>query len=225
MKSSVNHFNYERLYSYRFRDISEKSRADVWRVISKYLYVELNKPKCMLDVACGRGEFINSVPSEEKWGIDLVDSLSLFSEDSDVKFVLGDVFSADLPLEYFDAILISNFLEHIESQQQIAQLLNQAFRLLKTGGRIAIMGPNFRYCYKNYFDCADHTIPLSHISVAEHVYSAGFTIRSVYKKFLPYSFRTSFLPQTPFLVSLYLRIPLMWSILGKQMLVIAERQT
>ena len=44
---------------------------------------------------------------------------------------------------------------------------------MQPGGRIAIMGPNFRYCAKNYFDCADHTVILSHIGVEEHVYAAG----------------------------------------------------
>ena len=52
--------------------------------------------------------------------------------------------------------------------------------------------------------------------------AAGFTIVSVYPKFLPYTF-SGRLPSHPALVRAYLRIPFAWRILGKQFLVIAER--
>jgi hypothetical protein len=93
---------------------------------------------------------------------------------------------------------------------------------LTSGGRIAILGPNFKYCGREYFDCADHVLALSHVSVAEHLYAAGFSIEEVIPRFLPFSFR-SILPVSPLFTRAYLRTRPAWRILGKQFLVIASK--
>jgi hypothetical protein len=84
------------------------------------------------------------------------------------------------------------------------------------------MGPNFRYCSREYFDFADHTVILTERGVEEHLYAAGFQIVAVHPRFLPYTF-TGRLPSHPALVRAYLRLPLAWRLLGKQFLAIAER--
>ena len=90
------------------------------------------------------------------------------------------------------------------------------------GGRIAVMGPNFRYCKNAYFDMADHTTILTHRAIVEHLYAAGFTPERVEPQFLPYSF-SGRNPTSPVLVRAYLRFPPAWRIMGKQFLVIARR--
>jgi hypothetical protein len=69
---------------------------------------------------------------------------------------------------------------------------------------------------------ADHTVILTHRSVAEHLYAAGFEITSVTPRFLPYSF-TGRLPATAALIRLYLALRPAWRVLGKQFLVIAHK--
>src|SRR5258708_32947582 len=97
------------------------------------------------------------------------------------------------------------------------------FRCLKPGGRIAVMGPNFKYAYRDYFDFADHTVILTELGLAEHLYGAGFEIESIYPKFLPLSFRGG-IPVSRFLVRTYLSLPLAWRIMGKQCLLVATKQ-
>ena len=63
------------------------------------------------------------------------------------------------------------------------------------GGRIAIMGPNFRYCSKEYFDWPITTSILTHVAIAEHLYAAGFEPQRVIPRYLPYSFRGSCPPR------------------------------
>ncbi len=75
----------------------------------------------------------------------------------------------DLPPQYFDAIFVSNFLEHLNSQEEVAIFLKRLYSTIKNGGRIVIMGPNFKYAYKEYFDFADHKIILSELGVTEHL--------------------------------------------------------
>jgi len=217
---TVSSINYERLYSYRFRDVDQASREAVWREIACYVYTRMGEPEAVLDPAAGRGEFIAAVPAAERWGVDLVSQGD--AEAAGVKMIISDIMDADLPDGHFDGVFISNFLEHLPDQNTVAAALGKLRTVMEPGGRIAVMGPNFRYCAREYFDCADHTVPLTHVAVTEHLYAAGFDITAVTPRFLPYSFR-GLLPPSPLLTRTYLRAPALWRLLGKQFLVIARK--
>jgi hypothetical protein len=186
--------NYERLYTYRFRGIDQAGRQAVWREIARYAHVRMGAPQRVLDPAAGRGEFITAVSAAERWGIDLVGQ----------------------------GVLLSNFLEHLPGQNAVAAVLGKLHAAMEPGGRIAVIGPNFRYCPREYFDCADHTVILTHVATAEHLHAAGFSVTTVIPRFLPYSFR-GLLPPSPLLTRIYLRIPPLWPLLGKQFLVLARK--
>lgn len=145
----------ERLYAFRFRNVDQSRREAVWREIAAYLYRLLGRPEVVLDPAAGRGEFINAVPSGERWAVDTADMQPDMGDD--VRFVRSDILEADLPTNHFDAVFVSNFLEHLPNPEAVQRFLSRMHHSLCDGGRIAIMGPNFRYCSKDYFDCDDHT--------------------------------------------------------------------
>jgi len=213
--------NYQRLYQYRFRDVAQTTRDAAWREIAAHVYEELGRPQRVLDPAAGRGEFVNAVPAPERWAVDAV-GYEEGAHDPAVKVLVSDIFDVELPEEYFDAVWVSNFLEHLASQEAVATLLEKMRKSLRAGGRIGVMGPNFRYCADEYFDCADHRLIFTHVAIAEHLYAAGFEPLRVVPRFLPYSFRGR-LPARPAMVRRYLRTPRAWPLLGKQFLVIGER--
>lgn len=213
--------NYDRIYQYRFQQISHEKKKVIWSIIANFFYGLLGKPQRILDSAGGMCEFINAIPSEERWTVDIVDAIRKFAA-PEVKLIIGDVLTVDLPKNYFDAVFISNFLEHLHSQEEVAFFLERMYSCLKPGGKIGIIGPNFKYCYREYFDFADHTVVLSELGVAEHLYGAGFTIEKSYSRFLPLSFRGG-LPIHPTLVKLYMHMPFVWTVLGKQFLFIAQK--
>lgn len=214
--------DYERLYSYRFRNVDQDRRRQVWAEIARYVTERsLGSPQRLLDPAAGRREFIDVAPAPERWGVDQVAHFEA-GNDRAVKFVVSEVMSADLPPQYFDGIFVSNFLEHLESQQRVFEFLRRMYELSSDGGRIAILGPNFRFCSREYFDYADHSVVLTHKAVAEHLYTAGFEVVSSAPRFLPYSF-TGWLPASAGLTRAYLNLPLAWRVLGKQFLVVGER--
>src|ERR1700689_3611093 len=159
--------NYERLYDYRFRDVNQESRQAVWREIATYVHGRMGKPQRVLDPAAGRGEFITAVPAAERWGVDMVKQADL--EAAGVRMIVADIMDAQLPEAPFDGVFLSNFLEHLPSQDAVGTVLGKLRAAMAPGGRIAIIGPNFRYCAREYFDCADHTVILSHVSMAEHL--------------------------------------------------------
>jgi ubiquinone/menaquinone biosynthesis C-methylase UbiE len=213
--------NYDRIYGYRFKDIDQVKKLSTWKIIAEFIYHKLDKPQSILDPAAGNCEFINQVPSAVRWAVDMNEQTRSVAA-KEVNVVIGNNLTAGLPLNYFDAVYISNFLEHLHSQEEVAEFLGKMYGVLKTGGRLCVMGPNFKYCYKEYFDFADHTVVLSELGVAEHLYGAGFTIRESYPKFLPLSFRGN-IPVTGFLVNMYLKMPFAWNLMGKQFLIMAQK--
>lgn len=213
--------NYQRLYEYRFRGIDQGTRAEVWKVISRHVHEAMGRPQRVLDPAAGRGEFINAVPAQERWAVDMV-AYEEGTHEPGVNVIVSDIFEADLPEGHFDGIWVSNTLEHLLSQEAVATFLEKMHGLLAPGGRIAIMGPNFRYCANEYFDCADHTLIFTHTAIAEHLYAAGFEPERIEPRYLPYSFRGR-LPPQPALVQRYLQTPPLWRVLGKQFLVIGRK--
>jgi hypothetical protein len=213
--------NYQRLYEYRFRDVNQAARTAVWDEIAPFMHEQLGRPERVLDPAAGRGEFINSVPASERWAVDQVEYAE-GTYGAGVHSIVSDIFDAELPDNYFGGIFVSNFLEHLLGQEAVATFLEKMHAATSSGGRIAIMGPNFRYCSREYFDMADHTVILTHNGVAEHLYAAGFVPERVEPRFLPYSF-TGRLPPSPALSRRYLQTPAAWRLLGKQFLVIGRR--
>lgn len=213
--------DHQRLYEYRFRGIDQAARTEVWREIAPWIHRAMGAPARVLDPAAGRGEFINFVPAGERWAVDLVPYEEGTFEPG-VRFVVSDVFEAELPSEHFGGIFVSNFLEHLPTQERCAEFLERMCEVTAPGGRIAVMGPNFRYAAREYFDCADHTLVFTHTAIAEHLYAAGFEPERIEPRFLPYSFRGK-LPPSPALVRRYLRTPPAWKLLGKQFLVIGRR--
>ncbi len=214
--------NFERLYQYRFREIEQSTRVEAWNEISPVVWELMDRPKSILDPAAGRCEFINAVPAQERWAVDQV----LYPEASqrpDTTVITSDIMLADLPSQHFEGVFISNFLEHLESQEAVAALLEKMHGILAPGGRIGILGPNIRYASREYWDFADHVVPLSHLAVAEHLYAAGFEPAKVIPRFLPYSFRQR-LPSSPQLIRRYLRSPWAWRFLGKQFFLVGVRR-
>jgi hypothetical protein len=214
--------NYQRLYQYRFRNVDQSARTAIWREIAEYVHNLLGRPDKVLDPAAGRGEFINAVPAQERWAVDQV-AYAEGTYDPGVRSIVSDVLIADLPQRHFTGIFVSNFLEHLPTQETVAAFLGRMYESTAPGGRIAVMGPNFRYCKSQYFDMADHTLIFTHRAIAEHLYASGFEPERVIPRFLPYSF-TGLLPPSPQLTRLYLKFPTGWRLLGKQFLVIGQRR-
>ncbi len=120
-----------------------------------------------------------------------------------------------------DAVFTSNFFEHLPTKSHLEQTLLQAFRVLKRGGALIAMGPNIKYAPGEYWDFYDHHIALTESSLAEVMKKCGFSIEKVTDRFLPYTMSNS--KRYPlWTLRLYLLLPVIWPLFGKQFLVIAR---
>jgi len=209
-------------YRNRF-ERSKEYRAQVWRILcNDFFSTYIPASSRVLDVGCGWGEFINHIQAREKHAIDLnpdaADKLA-----SEVKFHHQDC-SATWPIEdgALDIVFSSNFLEHLPNKQLIDRTLAEAYRALKPGGVLMLMGPNIRYAAREYWDFWDHHIPISDRSIAEAASLCGFKILRQTDRFLP--FTMSGTKETPtFLIRAYLRMPFVWRWFGKQFFVVCRK--
>ena len=213
--------NYRRIYEYRFRNISDARKTAVWRNVARHVKTLMPRAEKILDPSAGQCEFVNHVEAREVWAVDREEGFIRAARPG-VKILTGDIFDIELPQAHFDGVFVSNFLEHLENAEQAAAFLRKMHEAMSPGGRLVVLGPNFKYCSDNYFDCSDHKLILSHPAVEELLYSEHFVIVKSYPRYLPYSFQSS-LPAFSFLVRLYLKFPAVWRLFGKQFLIVAEK--
>jgi SAM-dependent methyltransferase len=155
-------------------------------------------------------------------GIDLNQDAKNFLQ-SDVQFNLCSAMELSSVVKGdADIVFTSNFLEHLPDKKTLDIFLDQVKLALKPEGKYLILGPNLRYLPGQYWDFYDHHLGLSHLSLVEALKLKGFTIDVCVDKFLPFSTQSS-LPTHPILVKMYLRVPLVWKILGKQFFIIARK--
>jgi len=214
----------DRLYRHRFPPELLAQRAAVWKVLCEFWfsrYIPSNSR--VLEVAAGYCEFINNIQASEKVAVDLNPETATHAapEVTFHQIAAERLVDAVLP-EYFDVVFMSNFLEHCHSRDQMLEILRAVWQVLKPDGRLLILGPNFRYCYKEYFDFFDHRLPLTEKAVAEALHIAGFTLEVLQPQTLPFTFRSR-LPSWTWLVRVYLRIPFLWRFFGAQFFVVARK--
>lgn len=211
-----------RIYKRRF-DHRIDYRKKVWRALVEGYFQNLVKDTdTVLDLGCGYGEFINHVRCRRKFGMDLnpqsrahlAADVTLLAQDCSNSWQLADA--------SLDVVFTSNFFEHLPDKLALKKTLLEAARCLRPGGRLIALGPNIKYLPGSYWDFWDHFLCLTELSLGEALENNGFNLILSHARFLPYTTVNG--PDYPAaLIKLYLKLPFVWPLFGKQFLVVAER--
>jgi len=196
----------------------DRNRQKVWKAICEYLQVFIPADGVVLDIGAGYCDFINQIKASRKYALDVNPDVVDYCAPG-VRFLGCDVGSIDLLRQSVDVVMASNFLEHL-SDQQCGALFDRLDDLLKEGGKIILIQPNYYYCYRQYWDDFTHVKAFSHVSLVDFLLSRGYKIVRAEKKFMPFSFKSS-LPKSYWITKIYLFS--FWRPLAKQMLIVAER--
>jgi ubiquinone/menaquinone biosynthesis C-methylase UbiE len=215
----------KKMYATRFAPEDLPAKNAIWRAIcSSYLSRFIAPQDTVVDVGAGYCEFINNIDCANKIAIDLNEDVKRFAN-PDVRVINESCMAiTSLANDSVDVVFMSNFLEHLLNKQQVFDTLVECHRILKPGGRLIILQPNIRFLPGSYWDFFDHHTPLTDRSLVEVLQSLGLRIQVCHPKFLPYTTKSR-LPKAVALVTLYLRIPLAWKLLGKQALIVAEKSS
>jgi SAM-dependent methyltransferase len=202
-----------------WRDAEHKDA--IWREIVGFLQRYVREDGTVIDIACDRGYFIRHVRAREKWASEIRDVREFLP--SGVRFVQshGIAVAANAPNRYFDVAFMSNYLEHLESGEQVVEQLRSVARLLKPRGLVIILQPNIRLVGNSYWDFIDHKVALTDKSLVEAAELAGFRTKSLITRFLPYTTKSRF-PQRAYVVRMYLAFPMAWRFFGKQTLYVGQ---
>ena len=201
----------------RFRP--HPKRQQVWRHIAAYLERWWEpSDSTIVDVGAGYCTFVNVARARHRIAVDIHPRLDQYA-DCEVRCVTASATDLhEIESSTCDVVFASNLLEHL-TRDEIMRALAEFRRILRPGGRLILLQPNYRLCSSQYYDDYTHVTPLSDRSLGDVVEVAGFRLRQLEPRFLPLTLRSTG-SRLAFLVPLYLRSPV--RPLAKQMLVVAE---
>ncbi|NJB68677.1 SAM-dependent methyltransferase [Desulfobaculum xiamenense] len=184
----------------------DPARRGVWAEIADYLRPYFPPEASVLELGGGYCEFINAVPGATRQVVDLFEALPRHAAPG-VTAHVGDATSLSfIEDESVDVALASNFFEHLD-REGFERCIGEVRRVLRPGGRLLVIGPNFRLCAANYFDDYTHRLIFTDNGMCDWLESLGLRVERVEPRFMPFSMKSR-LPKARWMVRLYLRLPL-----------------
>lgn len=200
----------------------DPAREVVWGVIAEHLRAYVAPEAHVVEIGAGYCAWINVVRAARRVAVDVWDGVITHAAAGVTPMVLDA--TRELPtlgVGRFDVALASNVLEHF-APETAASVVRDIAVLLKSGGHLLVIQPNFRYAYRNYFDDYTHRAIFTHVSLSNVLRAHGFSIERCEPRFLPYSMRETRVPVRPWLVRAYLRSP--FRPFAGQMLIVARKR-
>jgi SAM-dependent methyltransferase len=194
-------------------------RETVWKALWRYHFRSIVPADgCVLDLGCGYGDFINQVEAKRRIALDSWEGFPAHLRPG-VEPIVGSVTDlGGIEAGSVDFAFASNLFEHL-TQADFAAALAALRGKLTARGSLAILQPNWRYAFREYFDDYTHVSIYSHVSLADFLRANGWEVIEMRPRFLPLTVKSR-LPVWPPLIGAYLKSPL--KPLGKQMLVRAR---
>lgn len=213
--------NAEAIYKRRFAG-EEASRNRMWATLCRdFFQKHVRQDATIVDIGAGRCEFINNIKCARRIAVDQnMDTAGHASPGVEV-INTSAIDLRPIADKSADIVSASHLFEHL-TRDDIMKSLREIHRILKEGGRLLVLGPNYRYCSRDYWMFFDHITPLDDRSMREALEISGFEVVECRKKFLPFTTKSR-LRRLSFLLGLYLKVPLLHSIFGQQMFIVARK--
>ena len=133
----------------------------------------LKKESKILEMGCGRGEFLNEFTKlgMNGCGIDLSDFAKDYCNNAEIKVV--DISKDPVPYldNSFDIVFSKSFIEHFYYPEEI---FKEAYRILKPSGILINLTPEWNYIYKSFYDDYTHRTPFTKKSLEDIHHVTGF---------------------------------------------------
>lgn len=146
----------------------------------------LSKGKKILDLGCGRGEFLRGFIRCSLNGYGVDQSLWAKNICPEAEILQSDLEEAPLPYKdnSFDVVFSKSVLEHFYYPEKLVQ---QIRRVLNPGGLVITMVPDWQSVYKTFYEDYTHRSPFTYTSLRDIFIINGFDNVQVEKfKQLPF---------------------------------------
>jgi SAM-dependent methyltransferase len=194
-------------------------RQVLWHVLAQYLQRWVDAEGGLLELGAGYGEFSASIQAGKKWALDMNPALAAYWGKQVQPIIQSALDPLPLADESLATVFASNFFEHFTLEQG-TQILAEAMRVLRPGGKLIVVQPNFRLEPRRYFDDYTHRTAYTDNGFRDFLRAIGWTIVHAEPRFTPFSMKSR-LPVSESLIRLYLALP--WRPLAGQFLVVAEK--
>ena len=207
----------EGYFSTRFTE--DPRRQGLWRHLARYFSRYISPDHHVLELGAGYCYFSNAIDARRRVALDLGEQVVKHAAPG-VEPVVSDALAylQSVADGSFDVVFASNFLEHFD-WPALDALIVQVRRVLKPGGRLLLVQPNFRLEPRRYFDDYTHRTIFTDVSLTDWIQASGFEATCV-PRFLPFTVKSR-LGGLSFLIPLYLALP--WRPFAGQMLVVGRR--
>ena len=122
--------------------------------------------KTVLDIGCGRGEHLREFQKlgYQVKGIDLSEEAKELSKDIDIDII--DIEKERLPYEdnSFDVVFSKSLIEHLNNPENF---MKEAYRVLRPGGRLITMTPDWESVYRTFYEDYTHRTPFTENSLRD----------------------------------------------------------
>lgn len=213
--------NLDILYADRFSPAQQLERLRLWEVLWRSMFSRLIRASdTVYDIGAGSGEFLRTITASRKIAIDPIAPKELSNHG--ITVIRKSVFNTpDTLLGQADVIMISNFLEHLNSKAEVMDALKIARSMLKPRGIVIIIQPVIDLAGSRYWDFIDHQVPLTRASLLEAVANTGLATQRFIPRFLPYTTKI-WIPKSPLFLAAYLLIPWILRPFAGQCLLVAR---
>jgi hypothetical protein len=195
-------------------------REILWRALWKFHFSRyITSSDCVLELGCGYADFINNVQTRRRIALDSWPGFMKYLA-KDVEGHIGDATDLSfLERASVDFAFASNVFEHL-TKESFSSVLSQLSEKLTSRGKLAILQPNYRYAYKEYFDDYTHVSVYSHESLCDFLAAHNYQVIECVPRFMPLTVKNRKMIVSESLIRLYLSLPI--KPLGKQMFVLAR---
>lgn len=195
-------------YKKRFSKIERQKKNTLWKILCEIFFQKyINKDDVLLDVGAGYCEFVNNIKCGEKYALDINPDTKIFAN-KEVKVISDSLFN--LSVKYkgrFNTLFVSNFLEHLDSKEELINAFKIFYSLLRKDGKLLILQPNIDLVKERYWNFIDHKIAINAQSLKEVLGLSGFNVEMFVNRFLPYTTKSSLFVPNKFIITTYLKIP------------------
>ena len=160
------------IYSSERRPFSRYPSKLIKELVKKY---DLSFNSSILELGCGRGEFLNEFTKlgMKGFGIDISSYAKNFCKNAEIK--VCDITKQKLPYpdNHFDIVYSKSFIEHFYYPEEI---FKEALRVLKPSGIFINLTPEWKYFFKSlFYDDYTHRTPFTKESLKD-IYLINFIV-------------------------------------------------
>tara|TARA_E500000178_G_C16960891_1_gene725961 strand:- start:110 stop:823 length:714 start_codon:yes stop_codon:yes gene_type:complete len=193
----------ENIYNPKDKPFTKYPEQLIRYLVKRYKLSEKSK---VLEIGCGRGEFINEFINLNMDGYGIDESNIAKTNFPNILFSQVNLIKNKIPYDdnIFDVIYSKSVIEHFYYPEKI---LTEAYRVLKPGGIIITLTPDWEYIFKSFYEDFTHRTPFTSMSLKDIHLVCGFKNIKVEKfKQLPILWNKSIINRLFLLLSYLTRV-------------------